>query len=824
MTKHQISPSVLVLLLSSFLALAQPGPIPPGPPGAGQGIISGQVYDQDLSVPIEYANVVLYRQRDSSQVTGTVTDAQGRYRLTGVPAGRFYIDVSFIGYEPRRIENIQLATAAQIDLGRIQLRQTVLAVKGVEATAERPALSYQIDKKVIDVSRLATAASGTAVDVLENAPSVKVDAEGNVTLRGSQNFTVLIDNRPSPLDGSEALQQIPAATIDRIEIITNPSARYDPEGVSGIINVILKKQRQSGLSGMASADGGWPVRTGTSLLLSLRTDRLNLFGGGNFNLGRFPGTRLTDVRTWSDSAPDTIRSFSDGSGIRQHRFWGLRAGGEYRWTGKVRTSLNLNYGSRGFGSGQDASYRRWAAPGANDTLVQLSRDTSHHGGDFIAANLDHIHGLAGPEGHQLAIAVSYRRMYGNERSTSILLDSLADTIISGRQDRQSGPRQPVDLKLDYTLPLRKEDKLEAGSATALHNALSRQEVWEYSPVSDSFEFRPEYGYLVNYAELRQAFYAQYAGKFGRLGLQPALRVEYADRVVDAGDSGRFAFRRWDVFPTLHASYELPAGHQVMASYTRRIQRQRGWELWPFTTRMDAYNLRRGNPDLRPEVTDAFEAGWQRSFGESRVSLEGYYRVTNDKVERIRTVYAPGVILHTAANVGKDYSFGAEATSTLVLARWLNLDLTGDVFNYRVKGTVAGADFDTSRFRWEGRASTEIRLPTQTRITLSARYESPEISAQEAEPGRLWTDAAIRQAFLNRQLVLTLSARDLLGTAAWESESRGQGFYNYFKFRRQSPSVSLNLVWNFNNYRPERRQPVETGTDELGTGSQGEFGE
>lgn len=791
-----------VLITATF---AQPAFKPGVSPPAGQGVITGQVYDEDLGMPVEYANVVLRRLRDSSLVAGTVTDAQGKYRLSNLPPGRFFLEISFIGYQPRRIENIELAPAAQVDLGRIRLRQTVVAVPGAEVTAERPTLSYQIDKKIIDVSKLATAASGTAVDVLENAPSVKVDAEGNVSLRGSQNFTVLVDGMPSPLPSQDALQQIPAATIDRIEIITNPSARYDPEGVSGIINIILKKRRQSGISGVASTDGGWPVRTGANLLLNYRTDGLTLFGGGNYNLGRFPGTRMTDIRTWSDTLPDTLRSYSEGSSARQYDFWSLRAGAEYRWSGNDRTSLNVNYGRRGFGMNQNAYYQRWVAPGAQDTVRQTSQDTSSRGGSFLSANLDHMHRFAGREGHQLVATFGYRLMNGEDRSANLLREKGTDSIISGRREWQTGPRQPIDLKLDYTLPLRKEDKFEAGSALTRHTALSKLEVWEYSHATDSFEFRPEYGFSVNYTELRQALYVQYAGKIGSIGLQPALRTEFTDRMVDAGDSGRFVFRRWDLFPTFHTSYDLPAGSQVMASYTRRIQRQRGWELWPFLTRMDAYNLRRGNPDLRPELSDALEFGWQRPFGESRISLEGYYRITHDKVEHIRTVYAPGVILHTAANVGSDYALGMEAVADLVLRKWLNLNISGDVYNYRMKGTVVGNTFDTSSFRWEGRISTEFRLPTQTRITVSARYESREVTAQGTEPGRLWTDAAIRQAFLNRQLLVTLSARDLLAAAAWETESRGQGFYNYFRFRHQAPSLSLNITWNFNNYRPERRR-------------------
>ena len=803
---------VLVPALTAGV-LAQPTP---------QGVITGQVYDADLSVPIEYANIILYRQRDSSQVNGTVTNVNGRFRLDRVPPGRYYIEVSFIGYNSLRIPDFSVAPSEQKDLGRTRLRQAIVAVQGAEATAERPTLEYKIDKKILDVSKVTTAISGTAVDVLENAPSVKVDVEGNVSLRGSDNFTVLVDGKPTPLDGSEALQQIPAATINQIEIITNPSAKYDPEGVSGIINVIMKKQRRGGISGVASVDGGWPLRAGGSLLLSYRADRLNLFAGGNFRNGRFPGTREAESWTFSDSTGDTTFSSSKGNGTRKHQFYGLRAGGSYQWTGSDRTGFSLRYGGRSFGMNQDATYRRWTLPGTADTSVQASLDTSRHGGGFLSVNLDHVHTFPGREGHQLVADIGYRRMDGDERSTSMLIDSLTGNVIEGRRDEETGPRQPAEVKLDYTLPLREEDKFEAGAASSLRNALSSQKTWEYSPEADSFEFRPEYSLDVNYSELRHAVYAQYAGSFGKVGLQPGFRVEYADRVVDAGDSGRFDFRRWDYFPTLHTSYDLPDGHQVMASYTRRIRRQRGWELWPFLSHQDAYNVRRGNPDLRPEMTDALEAGWQRPFGASRLSAEVYYRVTHDKVERIRSVYSPGVILHTVANVGTDYSLGAEVLADLALAKWWNLNLSTDFYHYRMAGTVGNEEFDNSNLSWEARATTEFRLPTQTRLTLTGRYESPEASAQGTDAARLRTDAALRQSFLNRQLVLTLQVRDLLGTGGFESKTNGTDFFSYFRFTRQSPMLSLNLTWNFNNYRPDRRLPTDNGLEEMDNGTDVEY--
>jgi outer membrane receptor protein involved in Fe transport len=804
MSTNTSFPAVL-LLLAVAVGAAQPGPgRGTSPAGSAQAAISGFVYDSDLEVPVEYATVILYRLADSSQVAGTVTGVDGRFSLQARP-GQYYLEVSFIGYHTRVVDEVQVAASARINLGRLGLRQAVVAVKGAEVVADRPTLTYQIDKKIIDVGRLTTAASGTAVDVLENAPSVKVDVEGNVSLRGSGNFTVLIDNQPSPLEGSEALQQIPAATIDRVEIITNPSAKYDPEGVSGIINVILKKQRKSGVSGVASLDAGWPLRLGGNLLVSYRAERLSLFGGGNFRNGRFPGTRAAE--TWTvDSTGDTTFSKSEGDGTRQHRFYGLRAGGEFRWTGSDRTSLSARYGGRGFGMTQDAVYRRWVSPGTGDTSLEVSRDSSLHGGDFLSVSLDQVHTFPGREGHQLVVSAQYRRMGSDDRSVNLLIDSISGDTLSGRRDRETGPRQPASLKLDYSLPLRKEDKFEAGASATLHNALSKQETWEYAPSADSYE------QTVNYTETRPAAYVQYAGKFGPFGLQPGFRVEYADRTVDAGDSGVFEFKRWDWFPTLHASFDLPADNQLMASYTRRIRRQRGWQLWPFITRMDAYNLRRGNPDLRPEMTDAVEFGWQRPFGASRVSLEAYYRVTHDKVERIRTVFAPGVILHSVANVGTDYALGAELATELVPVKWWTIDLSADVYDYRMAGSIGNSEFDNSSFSWETRASMDFKLPTQTRLTLTGRYESPEVSAQGIDEGHLRTDAAIRQAFLNRQLVVTLQARDLLGTGGHESTSEGDGFYSHFRFTRQSPMLSLNVTWNFNNYRPDRRRQEDNGLE------------
>ncbi|MCD6374246.1 MAG: carboxypeptidase regulatory-like domain-containing protein [Caldisericaceae bacterium] len=286
---------ILIFLVSNFALAQRPG-------GMNlknfKGIIQGIVYDDEAKAPIEYANIILYRKRDSSQVTGTITDKDGYFKLENVPAGRYFLDVDFIGYSKKRIDPVIVSPRSpEVMVGEIFLEPVTLQSDAVEVEAERVPITYQIDKKVINVSEQATAQSGSAVDVLQNVPSVDVDIDGNVKLRGSGNFQVLIDNRPTILEASEILQQIPATSIENIEIITNPSAKYDPDGVSGIINIVLKKNKLKGLSGMVNSSAGTFGRYGGDLLLSYRGKGYVLNVASNFNRRNFPGEQKLERHT-----------------------------------------------------------------------------------------------------------------------------------------------------------------------------------------------------------------------------------------------------------------------------------------------------------------------------------------------------------------------------------------------------------------------------------------------------------------------------------------------------------------------------------------------
>ena len=296
-----------------------------------------------------------------------------------------------------------------------------------------------------------------------------------------------------------------------------------------------------------------------------------------------------------------------------------------------------------------------------------------------------------------------------------------------------------------------------------------------------------------------------------------MRGEYARRSIELVDSLRtFKVGGTDLFPSLHVSYALAEAHEIMASYTRRIERPDGWELEPTLTWWNPHLVRRGNPDLKPEYYDSYEAGYQLPLGQSRLTLDGYYRLTHNKVEDISSVYSPGVILRSVANVGTDHSLGGELLLDLRPVRWLGLNVSGDVYDYRVTGALNGTDFSSHSFNWEGNVSVEVRPAVDTRVQVGARFSGPTATAQGTESGFFMTRASVRQQLFSRRLSINLQAVDLLSSGGHGETSQGNGFYSHFRFQRTgTPVLSLGLTWNFNNFKLDRRLMQNDVPDEGG---------
>lgn len=804
--KQRTTLLVAILIVTAFNASrAQdrvPRPSGKSPEGFEGGMITGRIVESEFEVPLQYANVVLYSARTKVQVTGAMAVKDGLFELKGLRPGRYYLEVKFIGYHMKTIEDITLRPPdMKVDLGAIALEQAMLPVDEIVVEAERPAIEFKIDRKVINVDKHYTAKSGTAADVLENVSSVTVDVEGNVSLRGSESFTVLIDGRPTVLEPSDALQQMSASQIENIEIITNPSAKYDPDGLSGIINIITKKGEFNGTSGIINVTGGLDEKYGGDFLLQFKRKGYNLILGGDYNRSTYPGTIESESITYDDTDSTIVLSSGDPSRTRER--YSVRTGIELFLGRSDVLTFNLRAGGRSFESDSKLDFDEWTSD-PDTHLYYTSDEAWERSGTFYSGNVDYRHSFE-KKGHEIDAQIDVSRREGDEESSNELLD-VDGIITSGQRAREEGPGTRIRTKIDYTLPLDGEERFEAGYQSRISRSEDITEFYEYDPMDGDYEYRPDFSHSIDYTRDIHSLYALYLGELGAFGYQGGLRGEYTYRFIEfVGEDESFEIDRLDLFPTIHVSLEDSSGNQVMASYTRRIKRPRGWYLEPFITWSDAYNVRQGNPDLKPEYIDSYELGYQRYLGRNLFSVESYYRITHNKVDRVRSVYAENVLLHTIENVGKDYMLGAEFTVSINQLDWWNLNIMGNLYDYRIEGILYDRSFSRSSFNWTGRLNNTFKLGKTTRIQLNGMYNSESVSSQGTRSDFFVANAAIKQDFMKRKLSATLMVRDVFSTGEHESIAEGPGFYNSRLHVHDAPIVMLTLTYNFNNFKPEKRR-------------------
>ncbi len=808
----------LIIIFLSILSItySQPGPgngkgpyNPAGP--ARGGIISGTVLESSALSPMEFVNVVLFNSKDS-MVDGTITDEKGKFILKDIPFGKYHLTANFIGYEKLNIPDIILKPDKKIiDLGKIKLQASATNLEGVEITGDKQRVVYQLDKKVVNVSQDLKSAGGTAVDVLENVPSVKVDIEGNVTLRGSGSFTVLIDGRPSVLEGNDALQQIPSSSIDRIEIITNPSAKYDPDGTAGIINVVMKKQKEGGLNGIINASVGTKDKYSTSALINYRSGKFNIFGGADYNKRSFSGFGHSSNETY---LLDTTNYRDTRSEFLMHRDgWGVKGGADYFMTKKSTLTFSGRYGYYEFGRTNHSKLHLYTLPLSQDDYT-FSSDASNRYGHYYESTLNYHLDVDG-KGQKLDVMAYYSKRNGDDKEDLNEFQTNNEWISINPPNSQIHTNEISDSweftgKADYVKPLGEKGKLEAGYQSKLdyenenfifNNFDTLTGTW----INDSI-YSNEYDFIRNV----HSAYAIYSNEWKGFGLQVGLRGEYTDRrIKNVNQTDNHTINRIDYFPSIHLSKQFKDKNQFQASYSRRINRVRSWYLDPFVSYMDPYNVRVGNPDLQDEYIDSYELGYQRRIKTSSfVALEAYYRVTNNSISRIKTLLPDGIMENTFANLNTDEALGSELSANIDFTEWLNIFASYNLYYYRIKGEVDNQNIDQSSLNWDSRISGTFKFKHDFRLQASANYEGPSVTAQGKEMGHISSNMAVRKDFFKRKLSATLSARDIFGTHSHESTSSGTGFYNYSYFKRESPIVMLSLSFKLNNYKKPMDIPMD----------------
>jgi len=768
--------------------------------------IYGKVIDATSNVPLEYVTIAIYNLNDNALVGGTVTNQSGEFKIEKVAIGEYKIVFSFLGYEPFTIPKVEITEANdKIGLGTIKLGAQSTGLEEVEVKGQRDNIRYKLDKKIVDVDKQLTAISGSAVDVLRNVPSINVDIEGNVVLRGSSGFKVLINGVPSVLESSEALQQIPANSIENIEIITNPSAKFSPEGTSGIINVITKKNKLLGFNGVTNALIGNRA-VGGDFLLNHKASKFGYYLGADYNYRDYPGDKYGN-RTSQISDTTFYLNYDGGINYISENY-NFKGGVEFTFDSLDLLNADFSYGYRDRISKSDLLYSEWNSH-ETDINTYTSMEDGFRGGNSLSSNIVYQHSFI-PQKHYIRTTLAYRNRSGDEYSRNSLLDINGDET-EGRKNTEKGPSSVLQAKVDYSF----ENgiyKIEAGYESELSRSEDATSLSINENGSGVYVIDPKYSNNTEYIEDIHSLYAIYGNEKSKLGYQLGLRGEYTKRSIDLISSGaiqdkptNFSLDKFNIFPSVHVSYELPANNELIASYSRRIHRARSYYLEPFYTWVDAYNIRIGNPDLKPEYIDSYELNYLKKFDKAYFSLETYYRITHDLVEWVRTVYNEDVVERKPYNVGKDYSLGIDGTFSFDIFKWWRADYSGSLYNYKVKGELGDRKYDQNNFTWNTLVNNTFTVKKKTQIQAYWRYYSKRVTSQGYYDPVYTFDLAVKRDFMKRQLTTLLQVTDLFSTNRRQTGSEGLNFSDFYYQAYHTPVVSLNITYRFNNYKPERKR-------------------
>ncbi|MCD4746940.1 MAG: TonB-dependent receptor, partial [Bacteroidales bacterium] len=654
----------------------------------------------------------------------------------------------------------------------------------------------------------------SAIESLENIPSVNVDIEGNVSLRGNSDFTVLIDGRPSVLEGSDALQQIPANTIEKIEIITNPSAKYDPDGIAGIINVILKKQIKSGFNGIINASLATGNKYSTDILLNYRTGKINLFGGIDYYNREMKVTGESEQQTYYDDTTNYL--ISDIERIKIPEGYSFNAGLDYYLDKKSTLSFLGKYGYYNFERNFNSNLYSYSSPVLSD-IYSIAKSSMKRDGNYYNITTNFLHKFS-DNGHELSAMA-----YFSERKSDVTEDMdeyaanndwiIADDDPSRIRTEEDGNSWDFRVKTDYSKPIRTEGRIEAGYQSRLNFQNEEYKYNEFDVDQNIWVNNEENNNEMDFTRNIHSLYFIFSDQIKKIHYQLGLRGEYTYRNIQNKQSpDAYVINRIDPFPTIHLSKQFPNEHQLMASYSRRIKRPRGRYLDPFPNYLNSYNIRIGNPDLKPEYIDSYELGYQKRIKSSFIAVEAYYRITNDKITRIRALQENEIMMITFENLDKDYALGTEIMANIYATKWLQINASVNLYNYRIEGELINEDVEQNSNNFDGRLNTTFKFNKDTRLQIMGFYKGPSVTAQGERQEFFAANIAFRRDFFKRNLTMTLKVRDIFGTMKYDYTTTAEDFYSYNNFKRESQIVTLSLSYRINNYKKEKRETEEVSPD------------
>jgi outer membrane receptor protein involved in Fe transport len=771
--------------------------------------ISGIVKDKASKSSMEYCTVTLFQADDHSLITGIVTDLDGKFKLNDLKPGKYNLEVSFIGFEPKRVDDVLLSKENQhIDLGTIYIGSDATMVNEVEVTALKSSVKYELDKKVIDVDKNIAASNGTAADVLATVPSIQTDIDGNVKLRGSGGFQVFINGRPSVLDANDALRQIPASTIESIEIITNPSARYDAQGTAGIINILTKKKSDDGASGLVNVRGGTFKTYGTDATVSIKKKKFTYTFTGNYNHRERPGNYKSEFNTTLNDT--TVSTINDGSKRQIFNNYNVKGAIEFRPTENQYIAATYTYGGFKMIFNDEFDYA-FVNRATEEGEYFKNKNRSTREGPFHELGLDYGYDFKNKSKLTAHISVNQRGFI--EYVYNDRFDENGNNIL-GTVSNEVGPSRRLRMNLDYVIPIKDHSKFELGAMQQFNNSNEENIAYNKDIVSGELVQNPQFYSDVVYKNNIRAFYGMFSSKWEKLSYQFGMRTENTLRNIDVlSTNTQFVINRLDLFPSAHMSLNINEQHQYFFSYSKRINRPRGWYLEPNSIYTDANTLFSGNPGLLPEYIHAIESGWLFNFKKKGSwNNELYFRRELNVIQFIRTPLSYELTRQAPQNIGTSNSIGLESSLSLLPFKWWNTDLMANVFYFNLKGSYGEQTFARSSFSYTLRWNNYFKIKKNTKIQFNASYSSPIVNAQGRESYNLRFDGGIRQDFFDGKLGLGIQVGDLFNTSIDRSNLSGTNFDSKRTNNPKGPSVQFSASYKINNYKVKRSGYTDNGDD------------
>lgn len=779
----------------------------------GQANVSGVLQGDADREPLMFASVSLFNSQTNDYVKGVQTDLDGKFVLTAIPDGTYYLKASYVGFQDFQKNDIIVAGGKNLDLGTLLLPATGTLLEEVVVAGAKPAMELQMDRKVFNVAQSAISVGGTATDLLANVPSLQVDMDGSVSLRGSSNVRILIDGKESAMAGNDItrlLQALPANAIERVEVITNPSARYDAEGQSGIINIVLKKDARYGFNGAVTASAGSYGNAGAGFNLNYRQGKLNYFGNYNFNRRNMVGDSWNDTRFFGSDARTETRSESTRRGLNH----GFGLGVDYYITDKTLLGVSGNMSLRANDRREDLFYRYMNNPEMAGNSERYSRQKEDDLGYDINVNFKQEFNRKGEE-----LTANFARGRDTEEGVNTFLQYYTGSrqLMEDRRNETTESGNNTNIQVDYTLPFSETSKFVTGYRSIIRSSDETQ----FSQYIDSSNaLVPDYN-ISNDFLMKSTVHALYVNYENQItpefGFQAGLRAEqaYLDTEYlsydpslspqDRSAKGRLDYFR--IYPSVFLTRKFGEENQLQASYTRRVNRPRGWQVNPFIDVSDPMNIRQGNPNLLPEDIHSFELSYARFWDKVTLTSSAYYRRMNDVVQSVITSVegTSGATFSQFQNISRNEASGLEMISQMNFGKKVDITANANFFFRKFYGSEEFNIAPAKGFNWNANAITNYRIRPNLSAQVRTEYRAPMVQAQGKSVEAFIVDAGLKLDVLNKKGTVNLNVRDLFNQRRWGGYTQTAQFYREHENRWMRRMVMVSFTYRIGSLQNDMKK-------------------